>query len=143
VNLAVSVGSPVVSHTPNPSYVAVVADNQQTLDNLHSYFERVGIASSGSRELGNAARLPSSVAALVLFPDDFERRAVEAFILALRSSRPKLLILLVTSTPQHLGTAVEPDGRSVPPLVLPRPAFGWTILDAIRARAPDPDADYP
>jgi len=142
VNFAVSAGLHVLRRPPTkPSCVAVVADNQQTLDNLHSYFTRVGIASTGARELGDAVAVPSGVASLVLFPDDFEQRAVEAFILTLRSLRPKLLILLVTSTPQRLGTAVEPDGSSVPPLVLPRPAFGWTILDAIRGRATDLDAD--
>jgi hypothetical protein len=142
VNLAVSAGFTVVSPpTTKPSYVAVVADNQQTLDNLGSYLTSVGIASNGARELGEASAIPPGAASLVLFPDDFDRKAVEAFIIGVRRSRPRLLILLVSSAPQHLSAAVEPDGSSVPPLVLPRPAFGWTILDAIRARAPDLEAD--
>lgn len=129
---------------PSPaetSFVAVVAESQQTLDNLSSYFERVGIASDGARGLPDPSMVPLHATSLVLFPDDFERARVESFILQLRRARPQLLILLVSSAPQHLGAAVAPDGRSVPPLVLPRPAFGWTILDAIRARAADAEAD--
>jgi hypothetical protein len=71
---------------------------------------------------------------MVLFPDDFGPSDVEARLLALRRARPKLLIVVVTRAPQNLGAALVPDGRSVLPLVLPKPAFGWTILDAIRAR---------
>jgi hypothetical protein len=122
-----------------PSFVTVVADNQQTLDNLQTYFARVGVASTGARELSGASVVPVHTTSLVLFPDDFERAQVESFILMLRHSRSDLLIVLVSSAPQHLGVAVAPDGCSVPPLVLPRPAFGWTILDAIRARTPEVD----
>lgn len=119
----------------------VVADNQQTLDNLCSYFARVGVTSRGGREIGSVSVVPGDATAMVLFPDDFERTAAEGFILALRQSRPEVLMLLVSSAPQHLAGAVEPDGVSVPPVVLPRPAFGWTILDAIRARTPHCESD--
>lgn len=117
------------------SYVAVVADNPQTLEDLHSYFAQVGVTSNGTRELDSAALLPAGGTALVLFPDDFEQADVKVAILALRRARPKLLIVLVTGAPQHLGTALAPDGHSLLPLVLPKPAFGWTILDAIQGRA--------
>ena len=117
------------------SYVTVVADNPQTLDDLYSYFTQVGVTSNGTRELDSAALTPAGGTALVLFPDDFAQTDVEAAILALRRARPKLLIVLVTGAPQHLGTALAPDGRSLLPLVLPKPAFGWTILDAIQGRA--------
>jgi chromate transporter len=53
----------------------------------------------------------------------------------LRASRPRLLVVLVTGAPQRFAAVLEPDGRSVPPIVLPKPAFGWSILDAIRAHA--------
>lgn len=123
------------------TFVVVVADNQQTLDNLCSYLTRVGIRSNGARALDHVLMMPVDATSLVLFPDDFERSRVEACVLTLRRSRPELLILLVSSAPQHLGGAVGPDGRSLLPLVLPRPAFGWTILDAIRGREPISDDD--
>lgn len=122
-------------HPSKPSYVSVVADNPQTLEELHSYFMRAGVTSSATRELDAVSMVPPAATAMVLFPDDFSATDVEERLLALRRARPKLLIVLVTGAPQHLSAALAPDGRSVPPLVLPKPAFGWTILDAIRGRA--------
>jgi hypothetical protein len=118
-----------------PSYVTVVADNPQTIEVLYSYFTRAGVTSNATRQLDAVSMIPPAATAVVLFPDDFGASDVETRLLALRRARPKLLIVLVTGAPQHLSAALAPDGRSVPPLVLPRPAFGWTILDAIRARA--------
>jgi len=120
---------------PKPNYVTVVADNPQTLDGLHAYFNGAGVASNGMHELRDISLVPPAATAVVLFPDDFPRGEAEAMIVALRRGRPKLLIVVVTGAPQHLGAALEPDGHSVPPLVLPKPAFGWTILDAIRGPA--------
>jgi hypothetical protein len=132
----------VVRHASgNPSLVMIVADNPATLETLHSYFGRVGVTSSGSCRLGDASGIPPAATALVLFPDDFGRPDVQALVLTLRRARPRLLIVLVSSAPQDLGPAVEPDGHSLPPVVLPRPAFGWTILDTIRNRAAEPEAD--
>jgi hypothetical protein len=126
----------VVRRSPSKlSYVTVVADNPQTLEDLYAYFKQVGVTSNGARELDSAAVVPADVTSLVLFPDDFGQADVEATILALRRARPKLLIVLVTGAPQRLAAALEPDGRSLLPLVLPKPAFGWTILDAIQGRA--------
>jgi hypothetical protein len=120
-----------------PSYVTIVAGNPQTIDVLYSYFERAGLTASATSELEAVAMIPSAATAVVLFPDDFGASEVAARLLTLRRARPKLLIVLVTGAPQHLGAALAPDGRSVPPLVLPKPAFGWTILDAIRGRQND------
>lgn len=117
-----------------PNYVTVVADNPQTIEVLFSYFTRVGVTSNATRELDAVSMIPPAATAIVLFPDDFGPSDVAARLLALRRARPKLLIVLVTGAPQHLAAALAPDGRSVLPLVLPKPAFGWTILDAIRAR---------
>lgn len=125
----------------NPSFVMVVADNPETLETLDSYFTRVGVTSVGTNQLGDASGVPSSASALVLFPDDFQHGAVESFIVAVRRSRPHLLVLLVSAAPQLFGAAVGPDGHSLLPVVLPKPAFGWTILDAIRNRPKEQEAD--
>lgn len=121
-------------HSSKSNYVTVVADNPQTIEVLHSYFTRAGITSNMTRKLHAVSLIPSAASAVVLFPDDFGAADVKARLLALRRARPKLLIVLVTGAPQELSAALAPDGRSVPPLVLPKPAFGWAILDAIRGR---------
>lgn len=120
---------------PKPTYVTVVADNPQTLDGLDVYFKGAGVASNCTHRLQDVSMVPPAATAVVLFPDDFHRGEVTTTIVSLRRARPKLLLVVVTGAPQHLGAALEPDGHSVPPLVLPKPAFGWTILDAIRGRA--------
>lgn len=116
-------------------HVAVVADNPETIDALHAYFSQAGIASNGTRTLNDADRMVPATTALVLFPDDFDPGDIVTFITSLRSARPKLLVLLVTGTPQSFRSALGPDGHSLPPMVLPKPAFGWNILDALRAHA--------
>jgi hypothetical protein len=39
---------------------------------------------------------------------------------------------LVTREPQRFRDALEGSDRSPTPLVVPKPVWGWTILDAIR-----------
>jgi hypothetical protein len=72
---------------------------------------------------------------VVIFPDDYEPAEVVKGVAQWRMSRPALQIVFVTSTPQRFKSALEPDGRSKLPVVLAKPAFGWTILDAIRGYA--------
>ena len=118
-----------------PVYVTLIADNPETVDALHAYLGGAGVASHSTRALRDASMVPPATTAVVMFPDEFGVEDVVASIVSLRSARPRVLILFVTGAPQRFGSALGPDGRSVPPMVLPRPAFGWTILDAIRARA--------
>lgn len=118
-----------------PLDVTVIADNPETLDSLHDYLSRVGVASNATRTLRSATLLPPAATSVVIFPDDFSVDEVVTSITALRATRPRLLIVLVTSAPQRFRAALDPDERSLPPMVLPRPAFGWIILDAIREHA--------
>ena len=123
-------------NAPRKSHsVMVVADNRETIDGLHSYFQGAGVASHTARGLGDATAIRAATTALVLFPDEFDAKDVVRRIAALRTSRPRLLLVVVTSAPQRFRSALEPDGRSLLPIVLPKPAFGWAILDAIRAHA--------
>jgi len=115
--------------------VAVVADNPETLDGLHAYLSGAGVSSRAMRALGDAGAMARELAAVVIFPDELDAAEVVAHVARLRATRPRLLVLLVTGMPQRFAAALEPDGRSIPPIVLPKPAFGWSILDAIRAHA--------
>ncbi len=118
-----------------PLTVMVVANNAETLHSLQSYFDDSGVPTHGTSSLGDLSRVAAATTAIVLFPDDFKERDVLDMISTLRRTRPRLLVLLVTRQPQLFGNALAPDGRSLPPLVLPKPSFGWSILDAIRAHA--------
>jgi hypothetical protein len=115
--------------------VTIVAQNGTTLDELQRYLSSSGIAASA---IGDAdpAQVDAQSSVVVFFPDDFEPSAARGFVTALRQSRPAVLFVLVTREPQHLSSVVGPYGRSAPPVLLPRPSFGWSIVDAIRAHTP-------
>lgn len=115
-------------------HVAVIAENPETADGLHRYLQSAGIASHTAREL--RTKLPTkNTTALVLFPDEFMSADVIGLIGALRASQPRLLIVIVTTAARRLRAALAPDGRSLVPVLIPKPAFGWAILDAIRQHA--------
>lgn len=116
-------------------HVTVIAESAQTIDGLHAYLDGAGVESRAGRTLSDATKVPAKSTALVIFPDEFDVDDVVATLTSLRASRPRLLILIVTGAPQRFRPALEPDGKSLPPVVLPKPAFGWTILDALRAHA--------
>ena len=118
-----------------PLHVTVVAGNAETLSSLQSYFDGAGVPTHGVRAIDELSSVAPATTAVVLFPDDFEDDAVVGTIAALRREHPMLLVLVVTRQPQLFGDALAPDERSRPPVVLPRPTFGWSILDAIRAHA--------
>ncbi len=124
---------------PGGTWVAIVSNNPETLDGLKHYFGQTGIAShctSAVRDL--AAVAPARATAAVIFPDDFDERDVLELLRALRRHRPDVLALLVTRDPNRFRPAVEADGHPLPPILLPRPSFGWEIVDVIRAhRRPD------
>lgn len=116
-------------------HVTIVSTNPETLDGLETYLRRAGLKTSGTRTVeglaDRAAPLPSVV---VLFPDDFRPESVVAALLALRAQRPKTLPVLVTKEPQRFEALPARSAGGLAPLVIPKPVWGWTILDAIRSR---------
>jgi hypothetical protein len=112
--------------------VTVVAENPETIDGLQGYLQGAGVACHATRSMGDESTVPAVSTSLVLFPDDYDVHGATDWILLLRRSRPQLRILLVSNQPQRFQDATVAIGRSVPPVVLPKPAFGWTILDAVR-----------
>jgi hypothetical protein len=135
---AVRLGNPLSSRTPpntvGPPYVVIVSKNPATIRALEAYLRTAGVPTHSGRALRavEAVTLARATAA-VLFPDDLRQEGVTAFVRRLREVRPRLLVVLVTRQPQRFVSIVQADGRSLPPLVLPRPSFGWDILEAIRS----------
>ncbi len=109
--------------------VVIVSDNSETLDGLQSYLRGAGVTARCTRDLAGCARcVRATTLAFVVFPDDFRWEKVVATMAELAVLRPKALPVLVTSQPQRFRALASPDV-----VVVPRPAWGWTILDAIRA----------
>jgi hypothetical protein len=117
-----------------PVYVTIVSENPETTDGLQQYLGRAGIPSRSTRMVNDVSLVaPDHTTATVIFPDDFAEDAVLALIGELRRRRPHLRNLLITEAPQRLLSSLRLDDRRLPmPTVMPKPSFGWTILDAIR-----------
>jgi hypothetical protein len=120
---------------PKALHVTVVAQNPETSEGLTSYFRSVGVASAVTSTL-HQERIPSAANAVVLFPDELDASTVIAEVRALRARRPTLRLVVVTSSAPRLRPALDADSHSTAPIVLPKPAFGWSILDAIREQPP-------
>jgi DNA-binding NtrC family response regulator len=122
------------SPRPPPRHVTIVSDNAETLDGLETYLQRAGLTTNGTRHLDKACEMtPPVSSAVLLFPDDFRSVAVVTALAKLASQRPKVLRVLVTREPKLYETLPSHKG-AIAPLVVPKPIFGWTILDVIRAR---------
>ncbi len=114
-----------------PQQVAIVSANPETLDGLQAYLHGAGVTARGTRRLEDCAELKATATvAVVLFPDDFSSESVMATVIDLGARGPSILRVLVTGHPKTFEALVQ-GRRNV--LVVPRPVWGWTILDAIRA----------
>jgi len=111
----------------------VVAANLETLENLRAYLANAGFVAHGSRRLALEAR--DQVTAIVVFPDDFTEDEVVAYLRQARTARPDLVLVTVTRTVRRFEAKTTRDGRPLDLIVLPRPAFGWMILESLRGRA--------
>jgi hypothetical protein len=113
-----------------PCQVTIVAASAETLEALRNYLTRAGLGARGTRRL--AGSIDDSCSAVVFFPDDFDREDVIRELRRLRRLRPRLLQLLVTSEPAEYTEVVGEEGNGRSPILIHKPAWGWTILDAIR-----------
>ncbi|MGD0673860.1 MAG: hypothetical protein ABSC94_00485 [Polyangiaceae bacterium] len=116
--------------------MSIVSANPETLDGLQAYLGGVGVSSRCTRVVEDIDMVaPPRATAAVIFPDDFDDERVLPVVRQLRRMRPRLFSLIVTRNPRRFRDVSKPDGRSLPPIMLPKPFYGWDILDAIRAHA--------
>jgi hypothetical protein len=113
--------------------VAIISDNPETLDGLREYLEGAGIATYGSRQLAAPLLMSHPLAAVVLFPDDFSTGDVFDLVARLLRARPNVRTLIVTGDPRRYEPLVALRTVSALPIIIPKPAWGWTILESIRA----------
>ena len=115
-------------------HVRIVSASDETSRELQRYLEASGLSAAGNSELRHA-KVDAYDRALVLFPDDFAADEVIAHLQAARAERLEATLIVVTAHPDRFKHAVARDGSMLGVIVLPRPAFGWAILEAIRADA--------
>ena len=122
----------------DPVQVTIVAASAETLDGLQGYLSRAGVGARGTRQLAGADADPCS--AVIFFPDDFSPKDVLLELRRLRRERPSVVPLVVTGEPNRYAELGEIEGKGCIPIVLLKPAWGWTILEAIR-EATEPRED--
>lgn len=112
--------------------VLIVSRNEETARNLRSYFESRNLKVMVATKLADA---PGDLrpTALVMFPDELARGEAENELQAFAQQCPSATMTVVTADMQRfeaLGARLGDDAmRRL--LILPRPAFGWTILDHV------------
>ena len=111
-------------------WVTIIAESAETRDGLKSYLSHAGVGARGTPRLDDID--PEPCTAVVLFPDEFSHREVVRELSRLRRDRPRLVPLLVTREPERYLELTAADAGQSSPIVIPKPAWGWTILDAIR-----------
>jgi hypothetical protein len=120
---------------PKRLSVTIVSSNLETLQSLDAYLRGAGVTSNGTRLLDRLLEMtPPTSTAVVVFPDEYGAGLVERSVSALGRERPHVLVVVVTSEPQRFERMLERRRSATVPLVIPKPAWAWTILDAIRAR---------
>jgi hypothetical protein len=112
--------------------VTIIAQSHETTEGLRAYLLSAGVTPRTTRLLDDLSALPASTTSVVLFPDEFEAHDVVTVVSALRQSRPQLLVVVVTGAARRFRPAFDPDEQSRLPIVFPKPAFSWSILDTIR-----------
>jgi hypothetical protein len=111
-----------------PPQVVIVSANQETMVDLQDYLLRAGVQTRAQRSLPELVG-DSRRTVVVLFPDDFERREVARSLELLRRSGARTVIITSNPTDFDLTSSSAKDRREG--TVIPKPAWGWKILDTI------------
>ena len=115
--------------------VTLVAKNPSTIEGLENYLHGAGVLARSTRSIESLLEMtPPSTAAAIVFPDEFQSAAVITTLKTAKKQRPDVLVVVITHEPSRfdkLAGGAEGSGRL---LVMAKPVWAWTILDAIRAR---------
>jgi len=104
--------------------VAVLAKRGETAREVSAYLNRAGARAHAA---GEPARIAGEIDAVVFFPDDFAPGDAARVWTDLMSRLSRAAFIVVTG---EIGNYAVLDRRVV---VLGRPAWGWMLLDALRA----------
>lgn len=122
--------------------VTLVAKNPSTLEGLETYLQGVGVLANGTRSIERLLEMtPPSTAAAIVFPDEFQAAAVISALETAKKQRPDVLVVVITNDPSRfdkLAGGADESGRL---LVIAKPVWAWTILDAIRAQLDEPKGE--
>jgi hypothetical protein len=110
----------------------IVGDDADLLGQLHDYLTRAGVETRATRRLDEAWRR-GSAEAIVLFPDDFDTGEVTdgLSLLLARSRCPRVIV--ITAGPRLFELLIECLAARGSVVIMPKPVWGWAILDLLRS----------
>jgi hypothetical protein len=113
-------------------HALIVSRNALTAKGLSRYFGDHGVVSTVTDELdGTLAHDPFT--AVVMFPDEFPGETAAASVGTLARRFSRAWIVVVTRHTARFEAILAEIGAGVidRSLVLPRPVWGWTLLDHV------------
>lgn len=113
--------------------LAIVSTDRETLDGVKEYFERAGARVRTTSRLDEASDATEGAEAVVFFADDYPAEEGITFLSQL-SAR---LVIVVTAKLAEFNAGRSSWRQARPVVVLSRPAWGWVLLDAVRAGLED------
>lgn len=109
--------------------VVIVATNPETIDGLEGYLRAAHVTARCTTDLDRCVGLVGKATlAFVIFPDDFGRERVLSVVADLQQRCRSVVPILITANATRFADLLP---KSV--VVMARPVWGWSILDAIRA----------
>jgi hypothetical protein len=114
--------------------IAIVAKRRDTRRSVHEYLVRFGAVAPASADVEGAEALHDRIDAFVFFPDDLlHEEALRAFE-RLKKTHARAPLVVVTRDVARFETPPREGGVTRARIVvLRRPAWGWMIVDALRA----------
>ena len=120
--------------------VLVISRNSSTARDLASYFEQSGVRTSVSDRF-DPADGSRRITAVVVFPDEFPAQSAAVGVLALaRQFSNSTLVIVTRDVERFEDVAVRARaGKPGSWFVLPRPIWGWALLDRVLQQPPSPE----
>lgn len=122
---------------PLATRTLIVGGDADLLGQLRDYLSHAGVEARASRRLNDAWRR-GSAEAVVLFPDDFEAGEVTDGLSLLLARSPCPRVIVITAGPRLFEPLIECFAASDSVVILPKPVWGWAILDLLRSWQPAP-----
>ena len=114
----------------------MLSGNGETLEGLQKYLARAGVKSRGVLRPSALLQQTHGVHAVVAFPDDFDANEAADALSELQHRDGDIALVLVTAKPAWFSGIGATDSRRRV-VLLPRPAWSWTILDVLRGLLPE------
>ena len=108
--------------------LALISADRETLDGVKTYFERAGARVRTTSRLDEAEDASAGADVVVFFADDYSPEESDGVLsdLAVR------LLVIVTAESAAFNARRESWSRAGRVVVLPRPAWGWVLLETVR-----------